>query len=188
MECSWITDDTKCASAGAAAHWPIALCEEHRLEFDHRLSLAKGTASRQSARVLGSDSYPGLCYIVLLGNGLVKIGYSNTDLTLNHRLNKLRKETGSCEVLRVLTGGFISEACLHDRFSKHRVWSEQECFQPDPEILAFAASQDPAQAPVESWASKALARTCPVCGALPGVRCESNVSGHKERRELVRET
>lgn len=183
--CAWIENETVCTNAGIVGFWPIALCSDHSLAFDRKLAMTKTTTLRQSARVLGSDAYPGYCYIVLLGDATIKIGYSNTEATLAVRLHTLGTETGSCTVLRVLPGGFVAEAVLHDRFSEFRDWTGSERFRVCPEILEFAASTEPACVGSRSRVERALAFECPQCHASPGQLCEGNISQHAPRLSLV---
>jgi hypothetical protein len=87
------------------------------------------------------DEFPGLCYIVLLPDGCVKIGYSNTEKLLKQRFQSLGRSYGAPVVpLAVLSGGFVREAVLHDQFDLYRVPGNGERFHYSPELAEFLSS------------------------------------------------
>lgn len=144
MNCSWIEDrdnPSQCQREGEV--WSsFAVCEEHKNSYRHKLlSQSRGTAI-QSSKVLGVSSFPGLCYVALLPTGAVKIGYSNTEKLLNTRMTSLRREfEGPIVTLKVIEGGFVAEACLHQRFNHLRLPGPGELFSYGREIAEFV--EDP---------------------------------------------
>ncbi|MEW2497145.1 GIY-YIG nuclease family protein [Streptomyces nodosus] len=100
---------------------------------------------RKSAEYLGTETFPGYCYVVLLPDETVKIGYSNTSETLQQRMKRLKRESEKdhgpgFEVLAVLPGGCAMEAVLHHRFYKSRIMGRGERFEFSDEIQDFLAA------------------------------------------------
>lgn len=144
MKCSWIEDKdnpSQCQREGEV--WSsFVVCEEHKDSYRSKLLNQSRFTAIQSSKVLGVSSFPGLCYTVLLPNGSVKIGYSNTESLLRTRMTNLRREHGPLVELKVISGGFVAEACLHQRFSHLRIPGSGELFSYGIEIAQFVEDPD----------------------------------------------
>lgn len=88
MFCSWVdygTEEQCGERAELFANLP--LCAEHA-DVHRSRSVSYSTIS-QCLNYYRLEDFPGLCYIVLLPDGSVKIGYSNTNELLDKRLKSL---------------------------------------------------------------------------------------------------
>ena len=104
------------------------------------MDLRSRTAAVQSAKFHGLDKFPGICYIALLPDGSIKIGYSNTEELLEKRFKDLRRDYKAPVIpLATLKGGFVAEAVLHDKFKEHRLPGRGERFAYSPEIAHYVA-------------------------------------------------
>ncbi|MFE9309747.1 GIY-YIG nuclease family protein [Streptomyces sp. NPDC006706] len=139
MECCWTKDDVVCG-AEAEVRYSLPLCDEH-LNVFYR---GRTYTIRQSAAIHGVEAFPGYCYVVLLPDETVKIGYSNTESTLQQRMKRLRRDTEKegpgFEVLAVMAGGCALEAVLHYRFENSRIPGKGERFEFSDDILDFLAT------------------------------------------------
>lgn len=130
-----------CDQEATVVKLEISLCDEHEYDFyikmksfffDRRMQefMDKGYIARHS---------PGSTYIVTLGNGNVKIGYSSN---LEKRFKELDRELGPLRVLAVMDGGETREAFLHYKFNHLRVSNLRlEQFHPEPELINYAHYQ-----------------------------------------------
>lgn len=139
LTCSWLDDDSGPQCGGPAEVYKnLPLCEEHKLSLQKMLDKTKRSLALQAAPHHDLDDFPGLCYIVLLPDGFVKIGYSNTEKLLEKRFKSLTSDYGAPVVpLAVLKGGFVREAVLHELFDEHRVPGLGERFVYCAEIAHF---------------------------------------------------
>ncbi|MEU2267703.1 GIY-YIG nuclease family protein [Streptomyces olindensis] len=139
VTCCWVNDDAVCG-AEAEVHYSLPLCSDHLNRY-HR---SKTYTIRQSAAIHGVEAFPGYCYVVLLPDETVKIGYSNTEETLKRRFRDLKreaeKEGPGFDILAVMAGGCALEAVLHYRFEKSRVPGPGERFEFSDEIQDFLAT------------------------------------------------
>lgn len=140
MFCSWVdygTEEQCGERAELFANLP--LCAEHADVYRSR-NVSYSTIS-QCLNYYRLEDFPGLCYIVLLPDGSVKIGYSNTNELLDKRLKSLGREYGAPVIqLAVLPGGFVAEAFLHRKFAAYREPGKGERFRYSPEMAEFLAS------------------------------------------------
>ncbi|MFJ1976194.1 GIY-YIG nuclease family protein [Streptomyces albogriseolus] len=139
VTCCWTKDDAVCG-ASAEVRYSLPLCDEHLSGFYR----GRTYTIRQSAAIHGVESFPGYCYVVLLPDETVKIGYSNTEETLKKRFRDLKREAEKdgpgFDVLAVMTGGCAMEAVLHYRFEKSRIPGLGERFEFSGEIQDFLAT------------------------------------------------
>jgi len=145
LTCSWINDKSDEVACGLEGNFynHQALCEAHLQDTKDRVENLKRSAALQSAKIHGYDKFPGFCYFALLPDGCVKIGYSNTIDLLNNRIKVLSREYKAPVVpLKIISGGFIAEAVMHDRFKHLRLPGNGERFQYGPDIAEFVASDD----------------------------------------------
>ncbi len=138
--CCWTKDDIQCGSE-AGIHYCIPLCNEHLSVFYS----SRTKTIRQTATYHGAEIFPGYCYVVLLPDETVKIGYSNTKDTLKKRFQDLRRqferEYGpGFTVLAVLRGGVAMEAVLHHRFRASRIPGPGERFVFSEDIQDYLAT------------------------------------------------
>ncbi|WP_369805087.1 GIY-YIG nuclease family protein [Mycobacterium sp. IS-836] len=100
------------------------LCDEHKLALVAKMSVE----ARRAARFNPLDSFPGICYAIGLPNGLVKVGYSNSNKYLKSRLKDLKTEYGEPTFTATLPGGFVAEAVLHAALAQYRLPGRGELF------------------------------------------------------------
>ena|SRR5690606_3461051 len=140
--CSWVDKDTLaiCGNRDASVYGNQYLCNRHTEDVrDYRYYLKRANAL-QAAKVIPYDQFPGYCYVILLPDDLVKIGYSSSEDGLNDRLRKHRKSYGEATLLARLPGGFVAEAVLHDRFKHDRLPGVGEVFTYSEAIREFINS------------------------------------------------
>lgn len=141
--CSWTHKEsgTPCGKE-ATVYSNIPLCVEHIESLRGYFGTRSRTAALQAAKHHSLSEFPGLCYIVLLPDGNVKIGYSNTDDLLAERFKALGREYEAPVVkLAVIPGGFVAEAVLHDRFKEYRLPGLGERFSYSAELAEFIHEQ-----------------------------------------------
>lgn len=126
-------EDFQCGKP-AERSWGLYLCGEHLSEVrEYRVGVMA-----QSAKTVGVDKFPGFCYMVLLPDGSVKVGYSNTEELLEKRLKSLNRGQDAPVVkLAVFPGGFVAESLLHRRFREYRLPGSGERFRYSPEMAEF---------------------------------------------------
>lgn len=150
MKCSYITDkDTlePCENQGSYRFWGFLLCDEHNEEHSNRVTSSRNSTVYQSANYHLFAEFPGYCYFILLPDGSIKIGYSNTDRLLKERFTSLSR-THKAPVVELVTipGGFVAEAVLHRKFSHLRIAGPGERFTYGPEIAEYIS-----QAKTGNW-------------------------------------
>lgn len=147
MKCAYVAEDNPCG-AEATVLWNFPVCKDHR---DVVLNPRKlSSALSQSAKINPLSSFPGFCYIVLLPDGFMKIGYSNTEKLLKTRLTTLKRECGAPVIeLAVIPGGFVAEHLIHEKFSELREAGNGERFRYSPELATFIA--DAKEGSWEKW-------------------------------------
>lgn len=139
MYCSWVyTGSEQTCGEPAEIYSNLPMCETHQVEYSNRV----GNTARQAAKQHPLGSFPGLCYFVLLPDGSVKIGYSNTEELLKKRLQSLKRELGPIIKLAAIPGGFVAEAVMHDRFKKYRIPGRGERFTYSAEMAEFLSELD----------------------------------------------
>ncbi|MEV5868458.1 GIY-YIG nuclease family protein [Streptomyces tendae] len=126
----------------AGIYYCLPLCDEHLLShYDSRTQ-----PLRQTAQHHRPEAFPGYCYVVRLGDGSVKVGYSNTEETLRARLKRLQRESErdhgnqDFSTLAILSGGVVTEAVLHHQFRESRIPGRGERFTFSEEIQDFLAT------------------------------------------------
>lgn len=125
----------------ATQYMRLPLCAEHIDSVRDLINSRARASAVQTAKYHPLESFPGLCYIVLLPDGLIKIGYSNTNKLLEERFGALGRLYGAAVVpLLVIPGGFVAEAVLHARFNAYRVPGNGERFRHSPELAEYIAS------------------------------------------------
>lgn len=139
ITCCW-TKDGMCGQP-AEVYYCIPLCHEHLSVFYS----SRTKTIRQTVAYHGAEAFPGYCYVALLPNEMIKIGYSNTEETLNRRFHDLRRDYErdmgpGFTVLAVLKGGVAMEAVLHHRFRESRIPGPGERFEFSDEIQDFLAT------------------------------------------------
>lgn len=141
MYCVYLIDGESPCGDHASKYANFYLCDEH-IESMRSLMASRGrTAALQAAKQHELSAFPGICYIVLLPDGAVKIGYSNTDELLKKRITTLSREYKAPVVtLAKVPGGFVAEAVLHDKFQEYRLPGKGERFTYSPEIAKYIAS------------------------------------------------
>lgn len=141
MECAHIGEDESPCGEEATPYRSIPLCTEHIEKLRWQFQSYSRTAALQSAKYHALESFPGFCYIVLLPDGLIKIGYSNTEDLLKDRYKALSREYGAPVIpLASIRGGFVAEAVLHNQFKEFRVPGNGERFTYSSEMAEYIAS------------------------------------------------
>lgn len=136
MNCSYLIEGQPCGAATDFSYWNFAVCEEHV----NSLYSIKRSNALQAASQHQLDAFPGICYIVLLPDATVKIGYSNTEALFSRRITDLTRAAGAPVILLLkIPGGFVAESVLHERFKDSRIPGFGERFAYSPEIAAFIA-------------------------------------------------
>jgi hypothetical protein len=120
-QCVWRSHSTglPCGGAGSFFH-NLVLCDIHKIALSHKIS----AEPRRAATYHRLDVFPGICYVVLLANGYVKVGYSNNRALLKNRMETLNPVF----VIDELPGGFVTEYVLHYEMSEYRVPGVGEIF------------------------------------------------------------
>ena len=135
--CSYLVNGQPCEAAGTP-YYNFAVCDEHKAS----LEWLKRATALQAASQHPLEAFPGVCYIALLPDGTVKIGYSNSDDLYHKRKQSLSREYGAPVVeLLKMPGGFVAEAMLHDRFKELRIPGPGERFNYSPDIAEFIAER-----------------------------------------------
>ena len=140
--CSWVIPDEErtCGDTGSV-YCSFVVCEDHKEQFRNWNELMKRANALQASKIHELDSFPGYCYIMLLPNGNIKIGYSNTEKLLKTRITTLSREYGAPVVLlKTIKGGFVAEAMLHDRFKHLRLPGVGEQFKYGPGLAEFISN------------------------------------------------
>lgn len=142
MNCSYLLDDQPCGADTAIAFMDFAVCEEHREVFAERLERNRRSIAVQAANHHPLEAFPGICYVVLLPDGTIKIGYSNTERLFTKRMTNLKcEQKAPIIVLAKLPGGFVTESVLHERFRESRLPGKGERFAYSPAIASFLEEQ-----------------------------------------------
>lgn len=141
MKCSWTEHDSyESCDEDASLYRNLPLCEDHLETHKSHLVDQVGATARQSADYHELSSFPGKCYFVLLPDGNVKIGYSNTDELLAKRMGALARVYHAPVIpLCVIDGGFVAEAVMHHRFREDRLPGNGERFRYSPAMAEFIA-------------------------------------------------
>lgn len=186
MQCCWISEEESppCGEEANLCWDHLSLCEAHRTEYFSikQSHLASSIAKLYESGQLTQHS-AGYTYIVLLGNGNIKIGYSGTKHNLAERWKKLSREFGGrVEILAVLLGGMTQEACLHNKFRHHRITGlPLEQFTAAKEIISYSGlvgidrAVDPALLSFARWRrdqvflSAALYKKRGLCSFFPAI-------------------
>lgn len=143
MTCVWYDYDSKtyCGNEDSQVHNHVELCAEHK-EVQRVKWESKGRGNiLRSLDYHPLDAFPGFCYIALMPDGLIKIGYSNTDELYGKRLVSLSRQAGAPVIeLAKIPGGFVAETYLHEKFRAYRVPGPGERFTYSPEIAEYISS------------------------------------------------
>src|SRR5690606_5733438 len=137
MKCVWVPDKETGIACGnpAEIRRNLTLCAEHELLMLGRSGLQTATIT-QTLKYHELSDFPGYCYVVLLSNGSVKIGYTNTAEFFLGRLRAIHKDhDGPVVVLSVFKGGCVAEHVMHNRFRDSRI--SGEVFAYSPELAAL---------------------------------------------------
>ena len=140
--CCWLLDNaSEFCNEPATPYRSLMLCPDHQDHLRAKIQSGTGAVARQSAAHHPYYTFPGLCYFGLLPDGKVKIGYSNTPVTIVNRMRALKRQYGApVHTLAVIKGGFVAEAVMHDRFKDDRVAGIGERFNYSPAMAEFLAS------------------------------------------------
>lgn len=140
--CSWVDTDTETVcNQPAEVHRNLTLCGDHIAALSNRLRSENRRTALQAAKIHPLDSFPGYCYVILLPDGFVKIGYSNTRELLATRFKAISREYKAPVVeLAVIEGGFVAEAVLHEKFRDYREPGRGERFRYSPEMAEYLDS------------------------------------------------
>ncbi len=123
-----------CEAETSLVYRNFAVCEDH---FDNLVSIGR-SAAVQAAEYHQLYEFPGICYVVLLPDGSVKIGYTNTEKLYRKRMSNLKSKYQAPVIqLTRLKGGFVAEAYLHERFKESRLPGVGERFAYSAEIADF---------------------------------------------------
>lgn len=117
------------------------LCEEHQQTVRSRRDTVLHTLADQALKHHPRESFPGICYMVLVPGGNVKIGCSNTEDTYERRIKDLSRELGPVVELLKMPGGFVYEAFLHKKFRQDRLPGTGELFRYSEDIAEFVKEQ-----------------------------------------------
>lgn len=142
MRCAFIVDQESGELCGESAesYMQVPLCEEHAHSMRRAVDGRGRRNALQAVKYHPLEAFPGFCYVVLLPDGFIKIGYSNTDRLLDDRLKGLSWEyKAPVTTLAILPGGFVAEAVLHNRFKDSRIPGKGERFRFSPEMAEFLA-------------------------------------------------
>lgn len=136
-KCTFTSEEEGSCDAGASLYGNLPLCEEHTEVIRTRNQLRFGYQAKVALDHHRYADFGGLCYIVLVPGGDVKIGYSNTPELLRKRMSTLRRKLGPVITLATIPGGMVTEAYLHRCFRKFRRKGTGELFEYAPEIAQF---------------------------------------------------
>lgn len=136
MKCAFVTEGQPC-DADAKLSYDFFICDEHRPMYYISRKEPLRSVAAGAMRYHSFEDYPGHCYMVLVPDGTVKIGFSNTEELLRNRLARLKKELGPIVTLLELPGGFVTEAYLHDLFADDRLTTGVERFRYSEEMAEF---------------------------------------------------
>lgn len=142
MACTWY-DSSSDAPCGAESKITsnLNLCPDHREVIRSKWESKGKTEILRTLNYHPLEAFPGVCYIALMPDGLVKIGYSSTDKLYEKRIKALSRQSGAPVIeLATVRGGFVAEAFLHDKFQEFRVEGPGERFTYSPEIAQYLAS------------------------------------------------
>ncbi len=142
MGCCWISSEDESRCGGEATIFSnLPLCEVHVEALRRKTESNKRHNAIQASKHHPLDAFPGWCYLALLPDGFIKIGYCNTRQLLTRRMAVLRRQYNAPVVLLgALRGGFVAEAVLHKKFFDYRVDGPGERFRYSPEIAEFIDS------------------------------------------------
>lgn len=142
MNCSKIVEEQVCGDLGEIYYGHV-MCPKHKEQFEGFINHCKRSTALQSSKHHSLLAFPGICYIVLLPSGLVKVGYSNTPKLLKTRYTTLRRDHGGdLIVLREFPGGFVTEAVLHDHLKHLRIPGTGELFRYGVEVAELVNKED----------------------------------------------
>jgi hypothetical protein len=142
-KCVYLVNGSLCGDVAVTYMNHLHLCETHIISTRLLFGSTVRTAALQSAKIHPLDSFPGLCYIALLPDGSVKIGYSNTEQTLARRFKQLSWQYKAPVLpLAAIKGGFVAEAVLHDRFAAYRIPGIGERFYYSSELAEYIFGLD----------------------------------------------
>ncbi|AVJ51355.1 hypothetical protein EA_SCOWL_1 [Mycobacterium phage Scowl] len=148
MKCCYITDlesGETCGEPEAESFMRVPVCVVHKDELRRSVDGRGRGNALTAAKYHPLESFPGFCYVVLLPDGFVKIGYSNTENLLHQRLKALSRSYEAPVIpLKILPGGFVTEAVLHNRFKSDRLPGPGERFRYSPAMAEFLAEQQAA--------------------------------------------
>ncbi len=141
MECTWIPSKSEvCCGKPASVVDHLALCEKHARIISSRRSKGILGLAQQSTRFHPIESFPGYCYFALLPDGMIKIGYSNTEELIAHRMESLSENLGGTVLLlQTFPGGFVAESLYHHKFVADREAGFGETFRLSEDIMRFLA-------------------------------------------------
>ena len=121
----------------------IPVCDGHFWEL-HAQHPSVGPAVIESMhKHYPWEQFPGLCYITLLPDGFIKIGYSSTQDHFKKRMQRLSRDYGASVIpLALLYGGPFREAVLHKKFQHLRARVPGEKFSHGPEIAELLRTEN----------------------------------------------
>lgn len=137
--CCFVTEDGELCGEEAEVFMKFPVCDSHRETLRYYRVMNTQSLAKQALKYHEYSDFPGVCYIVLVPGGMVKIGYSNTEELYQKRLKSLSKQLGPVLELLTLPGGFITEASLHNKFHESSIPGNGELFTYSNEIADFIA-------------------------------------------------
>ena len=137
MTCCFVDGEGGLCGDEAEVYRNLPVCNDHREELRRSYRTNVQALAKQTLNFYTYEDFPGICYIILIPGGIVKIGYSNTEETYAGRLKKLTREHGPLVELLRLPGGFVTEAHLHSLFSNDRLPGNGELFRYSEDIASF---------------------------------------------------
>ena len=137
---SVLVDGFTCGEPGEL-YSSFYVCDLHLDMLRVRNQTSTRLFALQTSKYHELDKFPGFCYIALLPDGNVKIGYSNTEKLLEGRMKSLSRQYQAHVLpLAVIAGGFVAEAVLHDKFKEDRLSGNGERFKYTAQIAEYIAS------------------------------------------------
>lgn len=143
--CAWVdpAEASECFTPATSCERNIPLCDDHRAIDERRRAKARITGARQgfklkSVEAVTLEDYPGICYVILLPDTTVKIGFSFAPVLFDRRMVDLSREHGTVIPLTKLPGGWVTESLLHDVFAEERLPGEER-FRYSERIAQFVA-------------------------------------------------
>lgn len=123
--------------AEATLYSNFFLCPEHQDVQRGKMGSGLRRVANQSLGYHSPEDFPGICYMVLVPGGLVKIGYSNTEERYAKRLKELTNKLGPVVEILKMPGGFVLEAHLHSKFKDESVPGPGELFTYSERIAKY---------------------------------------------------